>query len=76
MSACGTLVRNTDIDHNSFVHLTKMPANTAIADISDFWPSKKPANTAIADFADISDIWATMGGICRHAVFLWESHIW
>ena len=57
---------NTAIADISDFCPAKKPANTAIADISDFCPAKKPENTAIADFADISDFWATIGGICRH----------
>ena len=52
-----------------------MPANTAIADISDFWPANRPAYTAIADVADISDFWTTLGGICRHVALLWKTYI-
>ena len=50
--------------------VTQMTANTDITDMSEFWPGKKLTNTDIADFANISEIWATMGGICRHVAFL------
>ena len=64
---------NTAIADISEFRPAKKPANTATADISDFWRAKKPENTAIADFADISDIWAIMGGICRHVTVFCET---